>query len=347
MLPLQDALPRLAERRAEADATGRWLADELSLLREAGAFGWIVPSQFGGAALPYADLLDHYRQVASASLAVALVLTQRDGACDLVARGQAEALKADRLPQYVSGRRFASIGIAQLTTSKGASQAKLRASESPGGITLDGYMPWVTGAAWCDDIITAAVLDDGRQVVACVERDDPGLRIEAPMKLLALDASHTSRVICDRTFIPAERLIRPPQPTALTGRAPVKGLTVSAAGMGLADAIAELIEQRSASSPAEVAAAVRPLLQHYRDVAGEFATAAASVADPDREFDAEAVRVRVNALVTRLAVALVNLSKGSGYLRGQPAEQFLREAMFFHVWSAPPGVQAGTLSALL
>src|SRR5690606_18784010 len=128
-------------------------------------------------ALPYADLLDHYRQVASASLAVALVLTQRDGACDLVARGQAEALKADRLPQYVSGRRFASIGIAQLTTSKGASQAKLRASESPGGITLDGYMPWVTGAAWCDDIITAAVLDDGRQVVACVERDDPGLRI--------------------------------------------------------------------------------------------------------------------------------------------------------------------------
>ena len=56
--------------------------------------------------------------------------------------------------------------------------------------------------------------------------------------------------------------------------------------------------------------------------------------------------VAVNDLLIRLAVTLMTLEKGSGYLANRPAERLLREAVFFLVWSAPPAVQTGTLRAL-
>jgi len=58
------------------------------------------------------------------------------------------------------------------------------------------------------------------------------------------------------------------------------------------------------------------------------------------------VRVEINDLVSRLALSLMNVLKGSGYVASHPGQRLVREAMFFLVWSAPVSVQTNTLSRI-
>ncbi|HEY3242010.1 MAG TPA: hypothetical protein VGM03_01550, partial [Phycisphaerae bacterium] len=70
------------------------------------------------------------------------------------------------------------------------------------------------------------------------------------------------------------------------------------------------------------------------------------LSDPEFEIPGDEIRVAVNDLVVRLAMALLTISKGSGFLRGDAAQRLVREALFFLVWSAPQPVQLGTLQML-
>lgn len=370
MNALADLTQQLARHAAERDRTGQWPVTELEILEAAGAWRWMIPRRWGGDALATGRILANYRRVAAGSVAVALVLTQRDGAVDLIARADDAAIPNRYLPALASGQAFTSIGISQITTSRGSSGAKLRATSDADGFRLEGFMPWVSGAPACDYVVTAAVLDDGRPLVACVHCDQVGVTVEPPLELLALQASHTSRVRCEGVRIGRDQLVRSPRPDALSGRAPVKPLTVSAVGMGLADAIVAELAGLDSQLSSELRAAVEPLLRRYRYVEEHFHRVVAAAdnnesspasnrartpspdakmvsAQGDRSGISPAdVRVEINDLLARLAVVLMNMSKGSGFLRGRPAERFVREAMFFQVWSSPPVVQAATIAAL-
>jgi len=338
---------QLASRRGDRHQSGIWPAIELEILKTLGVFRSMLPTEFGGTGLDYDELLRDYRTIASGSLAVALAMTQRDGACDLIARSDNPEIPRRLLPAHARGDLFASIGISQLTTSKGADLPKLRAVADGPDFVLHGFMPWVTGAKWCDQIVTAAVMDDGSQIVACLERDDAGLEVHEPMKLLALQASHTSRVDCHGLSVPVDRLLRKPHPAALSDRAPVKALTVSAVGMGLADSIRGELDKIRARQPDPMQNALARLDHQFQAVEAQFAGAARQVVEDGTDESSPTLRVAVNTLVTHLGIALVNMSKGRGFILGHPAEQLMREALFFQVWSSPPGTQSATLDRLL
>lgn len=337
---LIQALAVLAE---EYDSAPQWPQRSVDLIAEAGCWGWVIPWRWGGAPLGNAELLERYQTVARGCLATALLLTQRDGACDLIARGENETLKQRLLPAHARGERFTSIGISQLTTSKGKEGPKLAAEPAGDGFVLDGVMPWVTGAIRCDEIVTGAELADSRQIVACVPCDRAGVVVEQPMKFLALDASCTSRVRCERVRIGREEMVRGPAEAALSLRTPVKPLVVSAVGLGAAQGLVNRLEQkvdRLGQDLREIIAALAGELGRVRD---DLHAAAALLNDPTAELPAARIRIQVNELLTRLAVAFLTVSKGTGYARPHAAERLLREAAFFHVWSAPGAVQAGTL----
>ncbi len=342
---LEALLPELRQLDAQADAQPRFPHDLLERLATAGLWQWAIPQQLGGRPLADADLLAAYEAVARGSLTAALLITQRDGAVDLLIRGDNDTLRQKLLPAYARGERFTSIGISQLTTSLG-SRPKMTARRARGGFVLDGVMPWVSGACACDEIVTGAVLDDGRQILAVVPCDAPGVTIESPLKLLALEASCTSRVRCAGVEVGPELLVRGPAQRVLDRRTPVKPLTVTAVGLGLARQIVDTLAPTLNDAPAALAGPVRTLIAQLDALHERFYVAAAQAGQPEAP-QAGPLRIAINALLTRLAVSLLSLSKGSGYVRGQPAERLLREAMFFHVWSAPDSIRAGTLAALL
>lgn len=344
-LKLAELTERLAALAEHYDTHSCWPQRSLDILAAAGGWRWALPAKWGGAGFGTRQLVEAYEAVARGCVATALVLTQRDGACDLIATSGNQKLKQRLLRAYARAERFTSIGVAQLTTSRRGGKPALRARRSGRDFVLDGVVPWVSGAEQCDEIVVGAVLPDGRQLIACVPCEDPGVTVEPAMKLMALGASCTSRVRCRAVRVTPAEIVREPAELALTMRAPVKPLVVSAVGSGLAGALHDRLTHSAV--PGELQPYLRPLTRAYQRLRRELLDAAGQADRAQDGFDAGAIRVGINELVTKLAVAYLTVSKGTGYAHPHPAERLLREAMFFLVWSAPGDVQAGTLRALV
>ncbi|MGD8450563.1 MAG: acyl-CoA dehydrogenase family protein [Phycisphaerae bacterium] len=342
---LSDLTGQLAELAEHYDTHSCWPQRSMDILGESGCWRWAIPKRWGGLGLGDVGLLEAYEAVAHGCLATALILTQRDGACDLIARGANDGLRKRLLRAYARAERFTSIGIAQLSTSQHGRKPALIAKRVGRDYILDGVMPWVTAAEHCDEIVTGAVLADGRRIIACVSCEDPGVTCEPPMQLMALGASCTSRVRCRAVRVRPVDLVTGPGEQTPTMRAPVKPLVVSAVGIGLAGALADRLGRCRAS--AELKSHVRTLLRAYRRVRGRLYAAAESVGQRNADVGVSSIRVSVNDLVTRLGMAHLLLSKGTGYAQPHAAERLLREAMFFLVWSAPAEVQDETLRMLV
>jgi butyryl-CoA dehydrogenase len=343
LLTLDQALEVLENHAAEADATPSWPAASWEALRCSGVLGWIIPREYGGAGLDPLELLQGYQRLAGACLTTCFLLSQRDSACRRLRDSGHEALCRELLPALASGQRFATVGLAQLTTSRQHVRPVLTARLDGDSVRLDGVMPWVTGAPQADHFLTGVVLDDGRQMLLVVPRDAAGLSIGPPMDLMALQGSLTAEVRChgvrlDRRWIllgPAERVLA-------GGRSGVGGLETSGLALGLAkSAIAYLqkeAEKRSEWQTRATACAERwqALQEQLRRLACEGA-------------DAQAVsnlRAKVNALVLRATQFALAAAKGSGFLRSHPAQRWARQALFFLVWSCPAPALDATLTCL-
>lgn len=335
---------------SEHDAKISWPEYALQALSDARAWAWVIDREFGGSLLEHVDQLRAYEAVARGSVAVALILTQRDGAVQHLAASEQVVLKADLLPQYARNKRFTSVGISQLTTSRGRDGLPHMTATptSSGGYILDGVMPWVTGAAYCDDLVTGGVLADGKQVLLHVSLDQPGFHVEQPMQLMALSSTFTTRVICEQVEVPPEHVLVEPTDAAVRPNAPVKPLIVASVGIGLAGSMVAVLEEFRPQLNQALLASVDTLIDEYHIVRARIYSEAERVlTDDDYVIPKAEVRIAVNTLLSRLGAALLLTTKGSGFMKGQPAERLAREAMFFHVWSAPDAVRAGTLGALI
>src|SRR5947207_1924105 len=221
----RDALNALAANADAADAQRRWPETSWHILSAAGATRWAIPRRFGGLEREGPPLLEGYAQLASACLTTCFLLSQRDAACRRLRDGSNEALREELLPALARGESFATVGLAQLTTSRQHTRPALTARPYREGFLLDGVMPWVTGAAQADHFVTGAVLDDGRQVLLVVPRDAEGVSVREPLDLMALQGSLTTSVDCTQVFVdPRHVLAGPAEQVMASGRSGTGGL---------------------------------------------------------------------------------------------------------------------------
>jgi len=348
MNDLANLTARLAADADRLDGSFDWPVEAMAALAEAGADRWVIPRAYGGDELPPEEILAGYEAVGRGSLAVLLLLTQRDGACDLIISCPNEAAKRLWLPRLARGEAFTTVGISQVTTSHQEGRPALAAEPTgDGGYVLRGFMPWASGADRSDVIVTAAVLADGRQILAAVERGAAGLRVEAPMRLMALQCSRTSRVVCEDVRVDAGQVLCEPREKALAIRSTVKPMVVSSAGLGLAGALLEEIDAVAGKSPAELIEAVRPVREIYADVRSRLYGAARALGARGAESPSSELRVAVNEVVIKLAVSAMTFAKGTGYVMGHRVQRLVREAMFFLVWSAPDEIRVETVRRLV
>src|SRR6476620_3624306 len=154
--PIAEQLRQRAQRH---DQTGAWPELDLAVLaEEAGAMRWAVLREFGGEDVDALALHLRYEALAACSLATALVLTQRDSAVGLLAASTNEELKRKLLPKLAANEIFATVGIAQLTTSRQGGTPAVRAIADNGGWRIDGAIPWCTGAGKADYIVAGAAI---------------------------------------------------------------------------------------------------------------------------------------------------------------------------------------------
>jgi len=329
------------------EQTSFWPSERIETLRDAGVLKWNLPVEFGGIGMEDADMLEGYRQLASACLVTTFILTQRNGACQRIMTSPKCAARERLLPQLVSGGIFATVGISHLTTSgQHLRTPDVQAKADRDGFLLEGFVPWATGATQADILVTGGQLDDGRQLLAAIPTDRQGIQVNSPVELMALGSSQTGSVKLTAVKIHADEILHGPVEAVMQqgsgGGAGSLGTSALAAGAteGMlrhlqieADRRPDLIEF---CKPLQVAA--DDLRQQIRETSRGSHPAGSGASEP--------IRQTANSLVLRTAQAWLAATKGAGYVAGHRAERAVRESMFFLVWSCPQPVLSANLREL-
>ena len=341
---LDELCGRLAQLAPNLDAADGWPREQLELCAQAGVFRWFLEQQWGGLSWSESDILRGYVKLAAACLTTTFVITQRMGAANRIAASDNDWLKQSLLPDLVAGRSFATVGISHLTTSRQhLDRPVLTAIETPDGFVLDGYSPWITGAAFAQHIVVGATLPDQRQILAALPTNLPGIRIEPAPQLVGLSASRTGPVQFERVKVARQCLLAGPIPEVMKQGLGAKtgGLQTSALAIGLATAAIDFLQQQSRDRDALANAS--GALQADRD---ELFADMLSLSSGIAVCTSDQLRTRANSLALRATQAALAAAKGAGYVVGHNAGRWCREALFFLVWSCPQGVTAANLCEL-
>jgi alkylation response protein AidB-like acyl-CoA dehydrogenase len=346
--PDDSGLARLCDRLVrwggELDRSQDWPGEQLRLCGDAGVFQWFMPRHWGGQEWSELDVTRGYLRLGAACLTTAFIITQRTGACQRIAGSDNEAAKVRLLPDLIAGKSFATVGISHLTTSRRhLAQPVLRARKVDSGYVLDGYSPWVTGAAHALTVVTGAVLGDGRQILVALGTDLKGVTIPPPPRLVGLSASHTGEVHCQDVLVSREWLLAGPAENVLKigAGAGTGGLQTSTLAIGLASAALDYLEHEAIQRP-ELTQPTTELRREHSDL--EAALLAVATGQPVCSNDE--LRAQANSIALRTTQAALAAAKGTGYVVGHPAGRWCREALFFLVWSCPAGVMAANLCEL-
>ncbi|MGI8978719.1 MAG: acyl-CoA dehydrogenase family protein [Pirellulaceae bacterium] len=330
-------LMKLASGLEERNA---WPAEQLRLCGEAGIFEWFVPREVGGQGWSEAAVVRGYLKLSAACLTTTFVITQRSGAMSRIAASENEWVRGELLPDLLSGRSFATVGISHLTTSRQhLSQPAMRVTEAGGGFVLDGYSPWVTGGEKAQHVVIGGsfVSEDTAppQILVALPTNLPGVRIPPAPDLVALTASRTGSVYCDQVFVERKWLLAGPVSEVMKQGAGAKtgGLQTSTLAVGLSTAAVEFLE-REAARRADLAAPAAALRVELTSITADLL----ALADGQEACTASDLRARANSFVLRATQASLAAAKGAGFVATHPAGRWCREALFFLVWSCPQGV---------
>ncbi|MCA9797413.1 MAG: acyl-CoA/acyl-ACP dehydrogenase, partial [Candidatus Eremiobacteraeota bacterium] len=340
---------QLAGLARQTDLTDRWPAEQLRLCGEYGVFEWFVEPEWGGQGWDAESVVRGYHQLSQACLTTTFVITQRSGACRRIETTDNFALKQQLLPPLAEGSSFATVGISHLTTSRRhLTTPVLRAEEAPGGFVLDGYSPWVTGAAHADHIVVGATMMHGssaskEELLVVLPTDLPGVKVPEPARLVGVTASATGQVQCERVHVDERWLLAGPIENVMSqgSGAGTGGYQTSTLALGLARAAIGYIrnEAQKRDGFAEPLEALEADYERaYEQLLG--------VVRGEPDCSGDLLRQRANSIVLRATQAALVAAKGAGYIQGHPVGRWCREALFFLVWSCPQGVVSANLCEL-
>lgn len=361
---IQPLCQRLDSLAPEVDRQQAWPRQSLGEMAAAGVFRWFLPRRYAGWEWDSQQQLAGYLGLCQSCMTTTFVLTQWQAAVRRIltsqpgrnGAGDSETGSSDPaqggewfeeiLPLLASGESFATVGISHLSTSRQhLGRPMLLATPTGNGYRLDGSSPWVTGAAAADWVVIGATMADGKELLMLVDGGAVGVTRYPGMPLLALGSSCTDRVDFSHVLVPASHRLAGPMMNVMAASSGsgggTGGLQTSTLAVGLAmRAIEYLYEQSLQRNELRVIAdqflsGLQPLLRDLRQ-----ATAG------DAPLDLADLRQQANSLVSRSTQAALQAAKGAGFVSGHPAGRWAREALFFLVWSCPPGVIEGNLCEL-
>lgn len=343
---VQSLLSQLAAAPC-SEAIDHWPADRLQALNAAGVMKWNLPREYGGLGLDDVAMLDGYRVLSSACLVTTFILTQRNAACRRIATSRNSVARESLLPKLAEGRLFATVGISHLTTSgQHLTTPAVRAEPDEDGFRLSGVVPWATGAARADVLVTGGQLTDGRQLLAAISTEREGIHVNEPVKLMALSSSQTGSVQLTNVRVSPQELLHGPvqgvMRQATGGGAGALGTSILA--LGATEGMLRHLRTEVNRRP-DLSEFVEPLSSSAAELVEQIYRAAVSD-HSDGSSAPEAVRRQANSLVLRTAQAWLAATKGAGYVAGHAAERAVRESMFFLVWSCPQPVLSANLREL-
>ena len=291
-----------------------------------------------------------FREVlARYSGALAFLQVQHQSAGATIATSPNHKLRDAYLPGLASGDRALGIGFSHLRRKP----PPVTARPVPGGYRITGTIPWATGWGCFEELIGAAVLEDGRSVFGLIPfQDQPNLQVGEPMELAAFRATQTVTVEFDDWFLPEDRVlhVRPSDWIAQNDRKKPLFASFFALGctQGSLDVLNQCLTWRQGLG-GELEESIRAIATelhqcrtvihgHYRN------NRPGESGDMGRE-EQLSWRGRAIALALNAAQTALMASGGAANHQDHPAQRLSREAMVFGVAGQTSDVLRTTLQA--
>ena len=321
--PFNDVCERLVAMRPEINGAQEWPKRQMALFCESGATAIFIPAQYGGAGWSNEDRLRAMLRFSESCLASTFVLSQHLGALKRVLFRSDEPYFRRRIGSYLSGSRFASLGLSHLHA-KG--RTSLTAEFVKGGISLRGRIPWVTGASRVHDVYIGARVDADTVVFAlCAMSSSATIIIDEPGSLAALSETETASISFRDHFIPTEHVLGVGDDIRFglsTGGANGCAMALGHAGAALS-AMERLASEREDSE----------LSRHVSGFNLQWCALRDRLLSPLA--DLIQLRSECNAAALSFSQSLLLIQRGSGFHQGMLAQHLCRQALFFLVWSNP------------
>ncbi len=224
----------------ERDRAGVVPWADLAALDASGLLAITVPAAHGGPELSPVVLAEVIRTIAAVDPAIAQVPQAHFLFVDALATLGTPAQQQRLFAEVLAGARLGN-GMAE-RGGQHAQDLKTRLRREPGGLRLDGRKYYCTGAISARWIGVTALDDAGRLVLAFVERDAPGVRVDEDWNVMGQRATVSGSAAFDHVrvdpalVIPYQEAFAEPQQLGARSQLVHAAIQVGIAGGALRDA---------------------------------------------------------------------------------------------------------------
>ena len=317
--------------------------DVFHRLGELGLMGVLVPEEYGGAGMGYAEYKAAIIEVAKVCGSVGLSLAAHNSLCTghILAFGN-EIQKKQWLPRLASGQAIGAWGLTEANTGSDASNMQCTAVRDGNDWILNGAKNWITHGISGDIAVVITRTGEPRAknnaTAFVVERGTPGFQAGKKENKLGMRASETAEMIFDQCRIPdANRLgevgdgFHQSMKILDGGRISIAALSIGIA-KGAYEAALTYAQQREQFG--KPIAQFQAIAFKLADMATEIEAAdlltdqAAALKQAHQSVTKEAAMAKYYAseVCVKVANEAVQIFGGYGYTKDFPVEKFYRDA---------------------
>ncbi|HWB07230.1 MAG TPA: acyl-CoA dehydrogenase family protein [Verrucomicrobiales bacterium] len=229
----------IASNAAEVDEAGRFPAESMKALADAGLWGLLVPKELGGMGEGLRTLAAVVDGIAQhcASTAMVFMMHQCGVNCYLADPVKFEAVLRD----VAAGRHLSTLAFSEKGSRSQFWAPVSKATASGNGVALSAEKSWVTSAGVADGIVASCGSEAGPgPAVYLVKKNDAGVKVNGGWNSLGMRGNQSNAMSFSGVALnPAERLIGVDGKgdEIMLGKAlPVFQICQGAIGAGLAEA---------------------------------------------------------------------------------------------------------------
>ena len=163
------------EQAAKRDRQRQLPWSQIEAFTQCGLGSITIPREFGGPQVSYVTLAEVFAIISAADPALGQIPQNQVGILNLVLNTATQAQKEQLFSRVLKGGRIGNAGPER--GSKNTLDLKARITAEGDGFVINGQKFYSTGALFAHWIAVKALNDEGKQVIAFVQRATPGLRV--------------------------------------------------------------------------------------------------------------------------------------------------------------------------
>jgi acyl-CoA dehydrogenase family member 9 len=326
----------------------RWLGDDtIAELGERGLLGLYVPEEYGGQGLSqtgYCRVSEVFAQI-DATLSVVMGVHQSIGMKGIVLFGTDEQ-KERFLPDLASGRKLAAFALTEPNAGSDVASMETRAERQPDGSwRLDGLKHYIGNGSKAGVIVTFAATGEREYTALVLERGMDGLEVGKRFDTMGLRGNDLRELRYNGIRVPAENVLGEPgagfriaMQILNNGRLSLGTGSVGGAKYLLDQTIRHVKERRQFGRPLADFELVQDKIGwavSYLFGLESMAYLSTGLVDrgvTDYSLESAICKVAGTEFLWYAANRSLQLAGGSGYMRDQPYEKYLRDIRIFPIF---------------